>query len=47
MVPNNASTILQNDIAHAEADGSNFESASVPSLNLVIVNLVITEGVPS
>jgi hypothetical protein len=28
MVPNNASAILQNDIAHAEANGGNFQSTS-------------------
>lgn len=32
MVPDNASAILQNDIADAEANGGNFESASVPVL---------------
>ncbi|KAN0127433.1 aspartic peptidase [Lactarius tabidus] len=44
MVPNNANTLLQNDIAQAKADGGNFESASVPSPSITdLVNLVITD----
>ena len=32
MVPGNVDALLQNDIAQAEANGDNFESASVPNL---------------
>jgi hypothetical protein len=45
MVPDNADALLQNDIAQAEADGDNFESASVPNPgNTDLVTSVITDA---
>lgn len=46
MVPDNANVLLQNSITQAEANGGNFESASVSSPVITdLVNLVITDGV--
>ena len=46
MVPDNANVLLQNSITQAEANGGNFESASVSNPVITnLMNLVMTDGV--